>query len=110
MASGRSPLFPKKRLSKDQVVRLRGWKKDSSLSMPPPKRVRRFDAVPSNPASPCLCCLSRRFGIKGCSKSSVKLASCCYGLPAGDRLSWNPMLILFFGVCFGEASSEPCLF
>ena len=51
-AAGRR-FFPKKRCSKDQALRLRSWRKGSPLPMPP--RVRRFDPVPSTPASPSVC-------------------------------------------------------
>ena len=44
-AAGRR-FFPTQRLTKDQASRLRGWRKGSSLPMPPLKRIRRFDVTP----------------------------------------------------------------
>ena len=57
-AAGRR-FFGRKRCSKDQALRLRSWRKDSPLPMPPPKRVRRFDPVPSTPGSPSVCPVCR---------------------------------------------------
>ena len=47
--------FPKKKLSKEHSLRLRSWKKGSPLPIPPPKRVRRFDAMPPTPLGPTFC-------------------------------------------------------
>ena len=55
MASCRLSFFPRMRASEDQALRLRTWKRGSALPMPLPKRVRRYDAVPSNPSSPSVC-------------------------------------------------------
>ena len=47
--------FPKRKLSKEHSLRLRSWKKGSPLPIPPPKRVRRFDAMPPTPLGPTFC-------------------------------------------------------
>ena len=36
-------------------LRLRSWKKGSPLPIPPPKRFRRFDAMPPTPLGPFFC-------------------------------------------------------
>ena len=54
-AAGRRFFFPKRRMSKEHSLRLRSWKKGSPLPIPPPKRVRRFDAMPPTPLGPTFC-------------------------------------------------------
>ena len=59
----------RRRLSKEHSHRLRSWKKGSPLPIPPPKRVRRFDATPPTTSlGPTffLSYLQGRFGL-GCS-------------------------------------------
>ena len=53
-AAGRR-FFPKRKLSKEHSLRLRSWKKGSPLPIPPPKRVRRYDAMPPTPPGPTFC-------------------------------------------------------
>ena len=53
-AAGRR-FFPKKKMSKEQSLRLRSWKKGSPLPIPPAKRLRRFDAMPPTPPGPTCC-------------------------------------------------------
>ena len=53
-AAGRR-FFPKKKMPKEHSVRLRAWKKGSPLPIPPPKRVRRFDAMPPTSPGPTFC-------------------------------------------------------
>ena len=53
-AAGRR-FFPKKKLSKEHSLRLRSWKKGSPLPIPPPKRIRRFDAMPPTSPGPTFC-------------------------------------------------------
>ena len=55
-------LFPKKKMSKEHSLRLRSWRKGSPLPMPPPKRVRRFDAIPPNLSVPLFVPSRRRLG------------------------------------------------
>ena len=42
-------------MSKEHSLRLRSWKKGSSLPIPPAKRLRRFDAMPPTPPGPTCC-------------------------------------------------------
>ena len=53
-AAGRR-FFPKRKMSKEHSLRLRAWKKGSPLPTPPPKRVRRFDAMPPTSPGPTFC-------------------------------------------------------
>ena len=50
---------PKKKISKEHSLRLRSWKKGFPLSIPPDKRVRRFDAMPPTSLGPTFCPVCR---------------------------------------------------
>ena len=47
--------FPKRKMSKEHSLRLRFWKKGSPLPIPPPKQVRRYDAMPPTSPGPTFC-------------------------------------------------------
>ena len=51
--------FVRKRIFKDQSVRLRRWTRGSPPPMPPPNRTRRHDSFPTTPSSPTICPVCR---------------------------------------------------